>query len=99
MVSVPAPADQFTSIIGDLRHKIDCYLVAGSFGPAVERFFTNASQADYLRSYYPDLVPPKDPAGNPPSEHTLGSIFELHYARDPVFVSKYLNWLRRRFFN
>jgi len=88
--------DQFTSILGDLLHKQDLYMFFLDFGPDVEKFFSNKSQAKYLRLVYPDLVPKPDPSGNEPSDHTLGTIFELHYYSELSFRMAYLKMIRTK---
>jgi hypothetical protein len=85
---------QFQAVLGDLDHKRDVYLAVGTYGPAAERYFTNRHQASYLRRYRPDLVPPPAQPGQPPSDHTLGTVFESTYFTDPLFRSEYLRRLR-----
>jgi hypothetical protein len=85
---------QFAAILGDLEHKKDVYLSRREFGtPAVDTLLTNRHQATYIRQYYPELVPDKDPSGNPPSTHTLGTIFEYKYYTDVQFKLIYLQRL------
>jgi hypothetical protein len=84
---------KYTAILGDLQHKLDVYKLFVNFGPIVEQHLSNRAQGEYLKLKYPELVPGKDPSGNDPSEHTLGTIFEFHYYTDPYFCGLYLNWL------
>jgi hypothetical protein len=88
-------ARTYLAILGDLQHKIDVYISFGTFGPAPEAYLTNSSQADYLRDHRPDLIPPGTPT-QPPSDHSLGTIFEISYFQDPVFRHSYLAWLNSR---
>jgi len=79
---------QFRAIQGDLQHKLDLYRLFEDFGPPVEAFFSNSSQARYLRAERPDLVP----VGSP-SDYTLGTVFEDNYFRLVLFRSSYLVWV------
>jgi len=89
--------DQFASLIGDYQHGLDVHLITGKFGPVITRtYLTNEAQARWLKEHYPGLVPGKDPQGNPPSNHQLGSIFECNYNRDIAFRVTYISWLRRQ---
>lgn len=87
---------QLTSILGDLKHKEDVYLELQDFGPHIEAYFSNESQAQFLRRHYPELVPPPASPGQPPSDHTLGTIFEFHYYTELSFRLFYLNILKSR---
>jgi hypothetical protein len=87
---------QFTAILGDLKHKNDVYIELQDFGPHVDLYFSNKSQAAFLRRHYPDLVPPPASPGQPPSDHTLGTIFEFHYYTELEFRLFYLSILRNR---
>jgi hypothetical protein len=94
--SVADRETQFTAIFGDLKHKEDVYTTLQDFGPRVEPLFSNESQAKFLKLCYPELVPPPSSPGQPPSSHTLGTIFEFHYYRDVDFRFTYLNTLRAK---
>jgi hypothetical protein len=85
---------QFAAILGDLLHKQDCYLAFGDYGVNVESYFTNESQAAWLRSNFPSLVPPSSQPDQPPSDHTLGTVFEFHYFSDLHFRLSYIAWFR-----
>jgi len=85
---------QFAAILGDLQHKLDVYLTVGTYGPIAEAYFPNSAQATWLRTHYPELVPPPAQPGQPPSDHTLGTVFEFHYYSDLPFRVNYLTWLR-----
>jgi hypothetical protein len=79
---------QFRAIRGDLQHKLAVYEYFGDFSPQIATLFQNDVQARWLRRFYPDLVP----VGNP-SDHTLGTVFEDNWFRDPVFRARYIMWL------
>nr|QYF50158.1 MAG: hypothetical protein [Guangxi alphaflexi-like virus] len=79
---------QFSAILGDLEHKLDVYDLFKTFGPSVDHFFSNASQAKYLQIQKPELIPRPGL-----SDHTLGTIFEDHYHSDIVFRSQYICYL------
>lgn len=79
---------QFSAIKGDLRHKTDVYALFNTFGPSIDRYFSNKSQADYLRAHRPDLIP--SPELN---DHSLGTIFEDNYERDIAFRACYITHL------
>jgi hypothetical protein len=95
MVSISSRDYQFAAILGDLDHKKDVYLLVGTFGPRAEAFFTNQAQADFLRSHFKELVPPNNPNGTPPSDHTVGTAFEFYYATRQSFRVHYTFWLRQ----
>lgn len=84
---------RMTAIFGDLQHKLDLYTRYQAYGPAVEAFFTNQHQACFLREHFPSLVPPPAQPGQPPSDHTLGTVFEFHYHSDLDFRFTYLRLL------
>jgi len=87
-------AYKFTAVLGDLRHKETIYLRFGSASlTVVRRLLTNSEQAAYLKIRHPDLVPTPGPGEQPPSDHTLGTIFEYNYYTDPAFVKVYLDYL------
>jgi len=87
---------QFTALLGDLQHKQDVYLLFADFGPHIDRYFSNSSQASFLRSYFPELVPEPSQPGQIPSDHTLGSVFEFNYYTSLPFRFKYLEVLQSR---
>jgi hypothetical protein len=85
------PSDlQFVSVLGDLLHKQELYLLFGKVGPEVDILFKNTHQAEYLTKEHPELCPPEDSAGNKPNSHTLGTYFEYYYQTNILFRSKYL---------
>jgi len=92
--STPDRIVQFAAILGDLEHKKDVYVALRDFGPQVDRLFSNASQAAYLRRYRPDLIPPPAPNGTLPNDHALGTVFEFHYYTDIRFRLDYVPRIR-----
>jgi hypothetical protein len=87
-------ARQFTALFGDLKQKEDVYIYFQKWGPEViDRFFTAKAHAAWLRKYAPELVPPKNPNGTAPSDHTVSTYFEAAYCA-PIFRAKYLAWLQ-----
>lgn len=80
---------QLTAILGDLSHKRVVLIHFGTFGPAVQYYFTSAHQAEYLREHYPELVPPPQQPGQPTSDKKLGDIFEWHFEVSPTFQHNY----------
>jgi hypothetical protein len=86
---------KFSAILGDLQHKLDVYFICGDFGRIPEQFFSNEHQADYLRTHRPDLVPPSVVPDQPPSVHTLGTVFEFHYYSDLRFRFDYKQFILR----
>jgi hypothetical protein len=96
LTSVPhiklTPHDaQLTAIIGDLAHKTAVYKHFASFGPTVDRFFSNAAQARYLLLNYPELVPT---GPDPPSDHRIASVFEVNFVSSLTFELDYMQKLR-----
>jgi len=81
------------AILGDLQHKTDVYIYFNSYDSDVTWRFSNEAQGSYLKRFERDLVPPPAQPGQPPSDHTLGTIFEYHYYTSPGFRSRYVNRL------
>lgn len=87
-------SDKFLAVLGDLDHKRQVYLFFGTASaPCVLALLTNAEQANYIRVRRPDLLP--DYIDNPPSDHNIATIFEIHFYSDPVFIREYLLFLSR----
>lgn len=85
---------QFDSVIGELQNRSDVYIHFGRVdAPLVNKFLTNQARADWLRTNHPALIPQNDPSGNPPSDKTVATIFQVHY-NSPSFRQPYLVWLR-----
>lgn len=74
--------------LGDTRHRHDLVELFNSI-QAAEPYITNASQAQYLRTRYPALVPPPQ-NGVPANDHTLGTVFEYQYECYIEFRARYL---------
>lgn len=77
--------------LGDLAHKRDVVILLGDITDSVTWRFSNRAQAKYLRDFHPELIPPPAQPGQSPSDHTIGTVFELHYFHDPLFVVSYLS--------
>lgn len=89
--------DSYAAAIGDAQHRLDVHLILGTFGNRIDReYLSNNSQSIWLRENYPQFVPPNDPAGNPPSVHRLGQIFETNYANNTQFRVTYIGYLTKR---
>jgi hypothetical protein len=86
---------QISAYLGDLDHKRDLVKLLNTVSSA--RFLslvTARSHAAYLRRFRPDLVPPSNPNGTPPSDHTVSTAFEHNYHIDNSFVFAYLDHVR-----
>lgn len=77
--------------LGDSRHRYDVVDHFQDIAKALP-YFSNESQAEYLRVRYPALVPPPQ-NGHPPNNHTLGTIFEYNYEQYIEFRARYLVWI------
>lgn len=92
--SLSASDRQYNALFGDLRHREDVYLYLQKWGPEViDRFFSARSQAIWLKKYAPELVPPNNPNGTPPSDHSVSTYFEVAYNK-PSFRARYVSWLQ-----
>jgi len=78
------------AIGGDLLHKSDvyCYFQSVSSSSAL-LLITNKSQADWLRSRFPELVPPNN-GPNPPNDHSVATAFEANYTTVSFLRRAYL---------
>lgn len=87
---------QLRAAAGDLLHKQDVYCAYHSVSDleALNKL-TNSAQAAWLKSRYPDLVPPKNPNGTPPSDHSVATVFEAEYTLLSDLRRHYLRWLYR----
>lgn len=93
--SVPLSSLRESAYRGDLQHKLDLHrLFDNCSDPQFLVLLTATSQAHYLRSHRADLVPPPNPNGTPPSDHTVATFFEHYYFVDNSFASRYLTWVR-----
>lgn len=85
---------QLRAVLGDLQHKADVYLATQRFdNDIVIKLLTNKAQADWVREYCRELLPPHNPNGTPPSDHTVASCFEEAYYTKPQIKVRYLDWL------
>lgn len=85
-----------SAYVGDLQHKLALHSLFGSRShPRLLELQTAVSQAAYLRAKRPDLVPPNNPNGTPPNDHTVSTAFEHFYHVDSAFVTAYLIWVVR----
>jgi len=83
------------SLLGDAKHRYDVYLNLREYGTEIDNTYLSASaQARYLKANRPDLVPPRQPNGTEPSDHTVSQVFEFQYETSPLFRSTYLVWLQ-----
>jgi hypothetical protein len=87
-----SPTSKITAFLGDLLHKKGVVEHFQQLDAVVSTYFSNSHQAWYILTARPDLVPPPE-SGNPPSIHTLGTIFEYHYETEVNFRFQYMNWL------
>lgn len=84
--------------LGDQEHKRDLLLIFGvPSNPHFLSLISAVEQARYLRSEAPELVPPKNPNGTAPNDHTVSTAFERQYHVSPAFQFKYFTYIRRRF--
>lgn len=80
---------------GDLQHKLDLHRYFNNCAaPSFLVLIAASSQAHYLRTERPDLVPANNPNGTPPSDHTVSTFFEHQYTIDNTFAGDYLHWVR-----
>jgi hypothetical protein len=87
----PTSADR-TSWTGDALHIWHIRnIVRTVLGVEQERFTTATAQADYLRMFYPQLVP-----APPASEHRISTAFERLYDTSSRFRIGYLSWAIRQ---
>jgi hypothetical protein len=84
---------QLHALCGDLQQRLDTHRFLADFGTGIDRLFSRTFQAWYLRKYHPELVPPPQQPGVPPSEKTLSTVFEFYYYRSILFSSEYTQLL------
>jgi len=92
--SVAAPlvrSSNFDAIRGDLLHRQELLTLFGAQTARYDFLVQNKVQADYLRQFEQSLIPPNNPSGDPPSDHTLGTVFEDNYFNSIVFRVNYLH--------
>lgn len=78
---------------GDIAHRNLVHDWVGYIGPSLDLFVSAASQAQWLKEHHPALVPPKNPNGTPPNDHTVSSEFEYLYATWAQVRRDYIRWL------
>lgn len=84
----------FTSALGDLRHREDVLLTFGVNTSVIERFLSISHLSDWLKENYPDFVPPDNPNGQSPSDRTIAGFFKYYYYISVSLRVSYLKWLR-----
>jgi hypothetical protein len=89
---------QISAVAGDLLHKQDVYCAFHSVSePRALGLLTNTAQARWLEAHRPDLVPPHNPNGTPPSDHAIATRFEAAYLPLSTLRQAYLQWPYRSF--
>lgn len=83
---------QLGAFFGDLDHKREIINKYQRLGNETQSFFDNRHQAWYVKKFFPDLVV-KVPNSQPPSDKTVGTIFEYHFHTSVAFRFAYLRWL------
>jgi len=79
---------------GDLIQKEDLLLWFGSQAhPDFLLLIQAEQQSAWLKEHRPALVPPKNPNGTPPSDHTVSTVFETQYSTDFRFRREYFLWV------
>jgi len=81
----------YAAWLGDTEHRLDCQKRIGELNDQeLQRYVTAKAQAEYLRTRFPEAVPPKNPNGTPPNDHTISTVFEILYHTQPQFSAVYL---------
>lgn len=83
---------QLGAFFGDLDHKREIVNKYQRVGNEVQSFYDNRHQAWYVKKFFPDLVI-KVPNSLPPSDKTVGTIFEYNFHTNISFRFAYLRWL------
>jgi len=87
------PDNSIEAIIGGHLLQIDIFTIFYRYdADIVNSFLTSQAIADYVRFYRRDLLPGDDPSGNPPSNHTIASVFKASYKCDSLVKFQYLVW-------
>jgi len=81
------------AILGDLHHKEDVYTHFHSYGQDINFWLSTEHQAQYLEQHHPELLPPREPNGTPPSKRRLAQVFEVQYQINLAFRHKYVRHL------
>jgi hypothetical protein len=87
------PENRLVAYLGDVGHKRFIVEHFCALGNSVQTYFDNKHQAWFIVNHHPELVPPNNQPGFPPSIHTLGTIFEYNYELSPVFRRSYSDWI------
>jgi hypothetical protein len=83
---------------GDQEHKRDLLLIFRFPSDTnFARLITATEQATYLRNKFKEFVPPNNPNGTAPSDHSVSTAFEYQYHTNPDFVFAYFTYIRRRY--
>jgi hypothetical protein len=81
----------YDSWLGDTKHRLACQIHIGELNDQeLQRYVSAKAQTEYLRNHHPEAIPPNNSNGTPPSEHTISTVFEYLYHRQPGFAAKYL---------
>jgi hypothetical protein len=81
----------YNSWLGDTEHRLACQRHIGELNDQeLQKHVSAKAQAEYLRNNHPEAIPPNNPNGTPPSEHTISTVFEYLYHCQPGFSSEYL---------
>jgi len=81
----------YAAWLGDTKHRLDCQLAIGCLNDRdLQNCVAAKYQAQYLRQHHLELVPPNNPNGTPPSDHTVATAFEILYYTKPGFDVRYL---------
>lgn len=81
----------YAAWLGDTKHRLDCQLAIGYLNDReLQSYVTAKSQAEFLRMHYPEAIPPRNPNGTSPSDHTIATVFEILYYTQEGFDLHYL---------
>jgi len=81
----------YAAWLGDSKHRLDCQLAIGYLNDRELQSYVSAkAQAAFLRTHYPETVPPHNSNGTPPSDHTVSTVFEILYFTQEGFDLHYL---------
>jgi hypothetical protein len=81
----------YAAWLGDTKHRFDCQLAIGCLNDRELQGYVSAkAQSLFLKTHYPEAVPPHNPNGTPPSDHTIATVFEILYFTQEGFDLHYL---------
>lgn len=83
---------QLGAFFGDLDHKREIANKYQKMGNEVQSFFDNRHQAWYVKKFFPECIV-RVPNSQPPSDKTVGTIFEYLFHTSVTFRFAYLRWL------